>query len=142
MPINGNYYDWESIEIRLPQGTAVGLTEISYNDERGIEPRYGKGAVPRGYGRKNYKASGNATLDKDEFERLRSNLGGTVYAKQPFDIVVAYANDDQPSVTDTLKGVKITKTDTGAKQEDDNAGVVKIDFVILEPIEWGGVAAY
>ena len=142
MAINGNYYDWESIEIQLPNGIAVGATEISYNDERGIEARYGKGAIPRGYGRKNYKAAGNMSLDKDEAERLRSALGGGFFTKSPFPIIVSYANHDQPTVTDTLPDCMITKTDTSAKQEDDNVGVVKLDFAILSPIKWDGADAY
>lgn len=142
MAINGNLYDWESVEISLPNGVAVGIQEISYSDERPIEPVYGKGAVPRGYGRKNYKASGSLTLDKDEFERLRSAQGGTVYNKTPFSISAAYANDDQDTVTDTLPDCMVTKADTSAKQEDDNTGQVKLDFVVLSPIKWGGDAAY
>lgn len=142
MAVNGNQYDWESVEIQLPSGVAIGVTEIGYSDERGIEARYGKGGTPRGYGRKNYKAEGNMTLDRDEFERLRSALGGSVYKGAPFNVVVSYANDDQDTVTDSLKDVKITKSDTSAKQDDDNAGAVKVDFTILSPIEWGGDAAY
>lgn len=142
MPINGNYYDWESMDIRLPNGVTVGLTEISYNDEAPVEARYGKGGAPRGYGRKNYKAAGSMTLDRDEFERLRKAVGGKVFRAAPFPIIVSYANDDQATVTDTLPSCKITKTDTSGKQEDDNAGVVKLDFEILEPIKWAGAAAY
>lgn len=143
MAINGNYYDWESVEIQLDSGgAAIGITEISYSDERPIEGRYGKGSVPRGYGRKNYKASGSMTLDKDESERLRESLGGSFYKGKPFPVIVSYANDDQPTITDKLPDVKITKADTSAKQDDDNAGPVKLDFVILSPIEWNGKAAY
>lgn len=142
MAINGNQFDWESIEIQLPSGVAVGVTEIGYSDERGIEARYGKGGKPRGYGRKNYKAEGNMTMDRDEFERLRKALGGSVYKGAPFNIVVSYANDDQETITDSLKDVKITKEDTSGKQDDDNAGAVKVDFTILSPIEWGGEPAY
>ncbi|MBW2596986.1 MAG: hypothetical protein JRC93_13675 [Deltaproteobacteria bacterium] len=135
MAINGNFYDWESIELQLPNGIAVGATEISYNDERGIE-------APRGYGRKNYKASGNMSLDKDEFERLRKNLGGSVYGKTPFPVIVSYANDDMEPIIDTLPDCMITKADTSAKQDDDNAGAVKLDFEVLSPIKWNGVNAY
>ncbi|WP_321495632.1 hypothetical protein [uncultured Desulfobacter sp.] len=143
MPINGNYYDWESVEIQLNSGgAAIGVTEISYADERSIEARYGKGGVPRGYGRKNYKASGSMTLDKDEAERLRKALGGSFYKASPFPIIVSYANTDQDTVTDKLPDCLITKADTSAKQEDDNAGTVKFDFEILSPINWNGVAAY
>lgn len=142
MAINGNFYDWESIDIYLPNGIAVGITEIGYNDERGIEPRYGKGAIPRGYGRKNYKASGNMSIDKDEAERLRNALGGSFYNKEPFPVIVSYANDDQPVIIDTLPDCMITKVDTGAKQEDDNAGATKLDFIVLSPIKWNNVNAY
>jgi hypothetical protein len=143
MTINGNYYDWEGVEIQLqPSGVAIGVTEINYNDERGIEARYGKGAVPRGFGRKNYKASGSMTLDKDEAETLRKGLGGSFYTGKPFPIIVSYSNDDRDTVTDTLPDCLITKSDTSGKQDDDNTGSIKFDFIILSPIEWNGVSAY
>ncbi|WP_027360749.1 hypothetical protein [Desulforegula conservatrix] len=142
MPINGNLYDWEGIEIQLPSGGAVGITEISYADERPVEARYGKGGKPRGYGRKNYKASGSMTLDRDEAERLRKSLGGSYYKTTPFNINVSYANDGQPTITDKLPDVMITKSDTSGKQDEDNVGALKFDFVVLSPIEWDGTPAY
>ena len=142
MAINGKQYDWEDITIMLPNGVAVGITEINYSDERPVEPRYGRGAVPRGYGRKNYKATGSMTLDRDEASLLQAALGGSFYKGKPFPIVVSYANDDQAPVVDLLPDVKITKTDTSAKQDDDNAGQMKFDFVILSPIKWNGIDAY
>jgi len=138
MAVNGVLYDWEGVEIQLPGGVAVGVTEISYSDERGIEPRYGKGSAPRGYGRKNYKASGSMTLDRDEFELLQNALGGSVYKGDPFQIVVSYGNDGLATRTDSLPAVKITKQDSGASQDDDNAGVVKCDFTCIKPIKWNG----
>ncbi|OIQ51032.1 hypothetical protein BerOc1_02977 [Pseudodesulfovibrio hydrargyri] len=141
MSVNGILYDWESVEVQLPGGVAVGITSISYSDERPVEARYGKGSVPRGYGRKNYKASGSMELDRDEAEALRAALGGSVYDGAPFQIVVSYGNDDMPTVTDTLPAVKITKSDTSAGQEDDNAGAIKHDLTILAPIKWGGTPA-
>jgi len=141
MSVNGVLYDWESVEVQLPGGTAVGITSISYSDERGVEPRYGKGNTPRGYGRKNYKASGNMELDRDEFETLKKALGGSVYKGEPFQIVVSYGDEGLPTITDSLPAVKITKQDSGASQDDDNAGKVKCDFAILAPIKWGGTPA-
>jgi hypothetical protein len=107
-----------------------------------LESRYGKGAKPRGYGRKNYKASGSLKLDRDEYEWLRTALGGSVYAGDPFAIVVSYANDDQDTVTDVLPDCKISKNDTSAKSDDDNAGAVSLDFTIFSPIRWNGEPAY
>ncbi len=142
MSVNGKKYDWEDMEISLPNGVAIGITDISYSDEKGIEERYGKGAVPRGYGGKNYKASGSMTLDRDEADRLLNALSVPVYKAKPFPIVVSYANDDQSTITDTLPDCKVTKLDTSGKQDDDNAGVVKMDFKILSPIKWNGKSAY
>lgn len=142
MAINGTKHDWESMEIQLPNGVVIGVTEISYSDEKPIEARYGKGSVPRGYGRKNYKASGSMSLDRDEAERLRVSLGGSFYKSSPFPIIVSYANPGEPVITDILPDCKITKADTSGKQDDDNAGAVKVDFEILSPIKWNGVNAY
>lgn len=139
--INGRLYDWEEVEIKLSSGTSTGVTEISYNDEKGVEARFGKGAIPRGYGRKNYKAAGSMTMDRDEFEALKKNLGGSVY-KKPFPIVVSYGNDDMPTVTDTLPDCMVTKTDSSnTKQDSENVSQMKLDFVILSPIKWGSSAA-
>jgi hypothetical protein len=140
--INGHLYDWESIEIVAPNGLLVGATEITYNDERPVEARYGKGSIPRGWGNKNYKAGGSLTLDKDEYERFRLALGGGHYTKTPFFVTVSYANDQQPIITDILRDCLVTKADTSLKQEDDNTGQVKLDFEILSPIEWNGMPAY
>lgn len=139
--INGNLYDWESVEIQLPSGVAIGITSIDYDDERPVEERYGKGSDPRGYGRKNYKASGKMELDIDEADRLVAALGGSVYTRNSFPIVVAYAPQGHPTIIDVLPAVLITKTSSGAKQNDDNAGQRKFDFKILEPIKWGDTSA-
>lgn len=145
MSINGRQYDWEDMHIVLPHGEAVGITEIKYNDGQSIEARYGRGAVPRGYGRGNYEASGSMVLDRDEWERLKENLAGEVgaiYDHPPFTIVVAYANQDMGTIVDTLKSCKITKFDGGgAAQGDDNASPISCEFTILEPIEWNGTPA-
>jgi len=139
--INGNQYDWESIEVQLPGGVVVGITAIDYDDERPIEERYGKGSTPRGYGRKNYKASAKVELDLDEADRLLLALGGSYYTGSPFPIVVSYATDDLPTIVDILPACKIVKVSAANKQGDDNAGARKLDLKIIEPIQWGGMPA-
>lgn len=145
MAINGRQYDWEDIGLTLPSGEAVGFTEIKYKDGQAATARYGKGAIPRGYGRGNYEASGSCTLDRDEWERLKRELttdGGGIYDHRPFIIVVQYANDDMSHITDTLKSCKITGFDGGGgSQGDDNVSPINCEFVILEPILWNGVPA-
>ena len=144
MAINGRNYDWEDIHVILPHGEAVGITEIKYTDGQTIEARCGRGAVPRGYGRGNYEASGSFVLDRDEWELLKKALTGSggIYDHDPFTIVVAYANNDMGNVVDTLKSCKITKFDGGgAAQGDTNASPLSCEFTILEPILWNGSAA-
>ena len=141
MSINGNLYDWESVEIMLPSGLAISVTNIDYDDERPVKERYGRGSVAHGYGRGNYKASAKIELDLDEAMRLQTSLGGSVYDSPPFPIIVCYAPDALPVVTDVLPLCKIVKTASGAKQGDDNVGQRKYDLVVLAPIVWGGNAA-
>lgn len=144
MAINGRNYDWEDITVMLTHGITVGITEIAYKDGQDVEGRYGRGAVARGYGRKNYEASGSFTLDRDEWERLKKDLavsGGGIYDHRPFPIVVSYANDDMGTITDTLPDCKITSFDQSSSQGDDNASQMKCEFKILSPILWNGVPA-
>lgn len=148
MAVNGKNYDWEDITVTLPHGEAAGITEIKYSDGQAVEARYGRGAVPRGYGRGNYEASGSMVLDRDEWERCKKSLtatdgnGGGIYDHAPFTIVVAYANNDMGNITDTLKSCKITKFDGGGgAQGDDNVSPISCEFIILEPILWNGTPA-
>lgn len=147
MAINGKNYDWEDIHVITLTGEQIGITEIKYSDEQSVTARYGRGAVPRGYGRGNYEASGSMVLDRDEWEKLKlalvalSNTGG-IYDHTPFPIVVSYANDDMGTVIDTLRDCKISKFDGGGgSQGDDNVSPITCEFTILSPILWNGTPA-
>ena len=147
MAINGKNYDWEDIHVITLTGEQIGITEIKYSDEQSVTARYGRGAVPRGYGRGNYEASGSMVLDRDEWEKLKlalvaiSNTGG-IYDHKPFPIVVSYANDDMGTVIDTLRDCKISKFDGGGgSQGDDNVSPITCEFTILSPILWNGIPA-
>lgn len=145
MSANGILYDWESITVTGPQGEIAGISEIKYEDGQAATARYGRGSIPRGYGRGNYEASGSMTLDRDEWEKLKKELvasGGGIYDHEPFTIVASYANDNMPTVTDTLKNCKITKfSGAGGSQGDDNTSPMTCEFIILSPILWNGVPA-
>lgn len=138
MSINGKLFDWEDLTIVLPHGPAFGITELAYKDSQDATPRYGKGNIPRGYGRGNYEASGSMTLDADEWERFAAVLMatglGAIYDHLPFVIIASYANLGLPPITDVLPKVKITGVDTSNSQGSDNAGQKKIEFKILSPI--------
>ncbi len=140
--INGNRYDWESVMVIAPTGIQVDITEISYSDEKPIEVRYGKGSKPQGYGRKNYKAGGSMTLDREGADILRLALGGSYYTGTTFPVIVKYGDGDMTPRVDILPAVKVTKQDTSSKQDDENAGQVKLDFTCTEPIKWNLIDAY
>lgn len=145
MAVNGNHYDWESLTATGPHGEMAGINEITYEDSQEVEARYGRGSIPRGYGRGNYEASGSMVLDRDEWEKLKKELvatGGGIYDHQPFNIVISYGNDDMPTVTDTLKNCKITKfSGGGGSQGDSNVSQITCEFIILSPILWNGTPA-
>lgn len=147
MSINGKQYDWEDIHVVTLSGEQIGITEIKYTDGQSIEARYGRGAVPRGWGRGNYEASGSMVLDRDEWENLKKALAASSSAKdifghRPFPIIVSYANDDMGTIVDMLKDCKITKFDGGgASQGDANASPITCEFTILSPIVWNGTPA-
>lgn len=139
--INGKRYDWEDLSVNLPQGVAIHLTAISYSDGQSITARYGKGGVVLGYGRNNYEGSGSMTIDIEEWERLKSHLGSTIYDHDPFPITASYANSGMGTITDKLLAVKITKVSTSNSQGSENAGAKDIEFVLIEPINYNGKPA-
>lgn len=142
--INGKVYDWEDVTVALPYGIAILIDEITYDDELAIEPVYGKGAVPRAYGRGNYKASGKIGMKREEFNKLNKYAalqGRTLYGLEPFPIVVSYADDGNPTTVDELPRCKINKSNGGGKQGDKEMKVT-VDFQILQPIIRNGVKAY
>lgn len=136
MPINGNYYDWESIEITLPGGTLIDVNEISYQDEKEITEVYGKGGMPRGYGRGNYKAEGKLTLKREEFNRMAALVG--TFETAPLPIVCRYANDDQDEAIDVLKDCKFNTREFKAAQGDTSFNVT-LGFRILGGVFAGGL---
>ncbi|MCP3922994.1 MAG: hypothetical protein GY714_10450 [Desulfobacterales bacterium] len=139
--INGIAYDWESIDIFVvPMGTSVSITEITYEDNRKIENIYGKGPIARKKGRGNYEASMNFSIDREEYALLQLLLGGSVY-NQTFFVIVNYANDGQPTFTDIINDVDITKQATSAKQGDKEVGRMKLDCNVGSPILWNGLPA-
>lgn len=139
--INGKRYDWEDITVVLPTGIAVYITDISYSDSQAATARYGKGGIPKGYGRGNYEASGSMTIDLEEWEKLKLALLPSIYDHIPFNITVSYAETMVPVVTDILPQVKITKVDTSNSQGSENAGAKTIEFAILKPIKYNFIPA-
>lgn len=140
--INGKKYSWEDISVILPYGEIIGFQNIEYSDGLEIDPVYGKGSNPQGYGVGNYSAEGKVTLLKDEHDRFveyAKKRGKSLYRLPPFTITVSYANEDQPTKTDVLKACKIVKVSQSGGQGDKELKV-EYELKILGGIHRDGLA--
>ena len=134
--INGATYDWESITVTLPTGQIVEIQDIEYSDEKEISEVYGKGGMPRAYGRGNYKAEGKMTILRSELVALET--AADTYELPPLPIVVSFSNDDLILQADLLKDCKLTKRGIRAAQGDQMVPV-EIEFRILGGVWLNGV---
>lgn len=140
MIINGKVYDWSSIDIQIP-GLSLEVQEISYDDELESELVYGRGALPRGYGNGNYKASGKITMLRDDYNDLLDycKKNNTPFYKIVIEkIIVSYANDGQATRSDVINKVKFSKR-TNKAANGDKSFKVDLDLLIMSTIVQDGV---
>ena len=145
--INGKTFDWGDITISLLPLTPAIFTakEISWDEEFEAEAIYGKGRVPVGFGRGNWKASGKISLLKNEFEALALIVPNGILNMDPRNthINVLYGNSFDSSIplsTTTLTGIRFTKVSESANQGDKELKV-SLDFLILDNVRHNGRAA-
>lgn len=139
--INGRKYDHESITIHGPHGEMFDVDSLDYSDKKEVvrHNALGKGGS-KGYGEKAYEASGTLKMDRLEYERMCAKVGHP-YRMKPFTLTATYANEDQPTVTDTLTLCKFHERKFGIKTGDETS-MVEIPFVILGEIKDNGRSLY
>lgn len=118
--VNGINYGWADITVKLP-GLDLELQSIDYGDELEKEASYGTGAVPKGFGRGNYKATCKFGLLKDDYDQFADwckAQGKRLYDLVIPKVVVSYANDGDRIKTDVINKVTIIKVDNKAAQGD------------------------
>jgi hypothetical protein len=119
--INGHRYSWTSLEIGLNGVTMRGVSSIDYGDE--LKPGKMRGTGPNVIGRTRgeYDADVELEMYRLEWENLKSSLGqsGTGFGESAFPITVQYAEANQPVVTDTIEGSRVTKVRTGGAEGTD-----------------------
>ena len=145
--INGKQFDWGDITISLLPITPVVFTakSISWDEELEAEAIYGKGRVPVGYGKGNWKASGKIEMLKSEFEALALIAPSGILNMDPrFTVInVLYSNSLDsliPLTTTTLTGIRFTKASDSATQGDKELKV-SLDFLILSDVKRNGKSA-
>lgn len=141
--INGRAYDWEDVTITLPHGVLIDVESIEYDDGRELENVYGKGHVPRGYGRGNYSANCKITVLREEYNKIldyAKRNGGALYSIPPFPITVSYGNDGERITTDRIPGCLFKKT-TQRRAQNDKSLKVDLELHVTGVIEYDGVPA-
>lgn len=128
--INNVAYSWSMITLAstalgIDEGSTLlsGVSAISWNKSRKIEPNYGLGGKPvsRGFGNLSYAAS--VTMDYATQQALRSTYGSLMDIGE-FDLIVSFANpygtEDWESTTVTLKGCIFNEDGMTSQQDDTN----------------------
>lgn len=142
--VNGRYYDWEHITIKLKGGTLVDIESIEYSDEQKLNRKYGKGRKTRGYTLGNKQGSGKLSLMREEYERLMQDTdvkAKGLYGIDPVNIIVSFDKGDGVVSTDTLEAVKFTKRNFSGMEQDTEGVMVELEFEILGDIVSDGVPA-
>ena len=144
--INGKTFDWGDITISLlPTSSAIFTAkEISWDEEFEATAVYGKGRVPVGFGKGNWRASGKISLLKNEFEALALVVPNGILNMDPRSthINVLYGNSFDSSIplsTTTLTGIRFTKVSEAAIQGDKELKV-SLEFLILDNVRHNGKA--
>lgn len=133
--INGTRYDFSSIEIVAGNRTITGAKAISYKN--GLKPGVVRGtsAQKNGRTRGQYEPEASLTLYKQEADELIEALG-TGYMEKPFDIVIHYADDGQPTKTTRIIGARIAD-ESDDHEEGSDALATKFDLDVIAVIKNG-----
>lgn len=133
--INGHRYSWASASFKGDGSEIVHIKELSYTHK--LEPGMvrGTGSQVAGRTRGEYSAEGSMTLLREGWDALRDQFGDG-YLEKSFALVVSYADDGQPIVTDELVGVRITSVENSPSQGTDGLEV-SLELSILYVLENG-----
>ena len=133
--INGNRYDFSSIETNIRGTILRSFKEIAYKNNLEPGEMRGNSPQPGGRTRGEYKPTASFTVPLLEFNELKAALGPG-YMEVEFDIVVSYAEKNQPTITDKIIAARIKSADRSFSSGTD-ALVVKCELSIMFIIEDG-----
>ena len=134
--INGYHYSYGSIELVVDGRRYVGHRTINYNQAREVGVADGSPSEPLAFTRGHLSAGeGELALLRQTFNAMVSDLGAGWFEKQ-FDINVTFADKDQPTVTDELRGCVWTDRQHNNEKGPD-ATVVTLPFRFLKLLDNG-----
>ena len=138
--VNGNRYSFASIDFQLLGKRYFGVKAINYSD--GLDPGEVRGTAPQLIGRTKgkYSAEGSIEIYEAEFADFAAallaagpNLGFTNSVgimEIPFEVSVSYAEENSPTITDTLVACRVKKIDK-SRSEGTDPTTVKLDLHIM-----------
>ena len=140
--INGNRFDFSSVELQLNGRRYIGVKAINYKQE--IDPGEVRGTAPQLLGRTRgtYKAEGSIELYREEFADLCSDLQALAvgFLEANFLCTVTYSelppngipnSLPSPVQTDTLVGLRFKSDDHSMQSGSSDPIVVKLEFTLM-----------
>jgi hypothetical protein len=87
--INGNYFSWASIEIKVDGNRYLGFKGVTYSQEQDRGAVYGTHSQKLGRTRGQNKPEGSMEMFKEAFDDLVEKFGDG-FMEKVFDVVVSY----------------------------------------------------
>jgi len=139
--VNGARHSWASVEIKVNDDIILGITECNYKDSLDPTAVYGAGPRPIAFtlGRAEY--DGDFSILLEEFNTLIQKLGAGWKSKS-FDIIVTHdeSGSGLSTIVDTIKGCRITSTESASSSANADPNVRKLPFKALD-ILWNGLSS-
>jgi hypothetical protein len=133
--INGVRYDFSSVEINVNGRIVTGVKSINYKNTKKPGAVSGTSAQKNGRTRGKYEPEAGIEMYRQEADELRAALGNG-YMEVAFDIVVHYADDGQPTVTDRIRGCLIAD-ESFEGSEGSDALTVKFELDVIAVLPGG-----
>jgi hypothetical protein len=137
--INGQYFSWEHITIRLFGETLYDVESIEWEDSQKINLVKGKGRKARGYTTGEITATAKLTMRREEYERMLNNREikqKGLYGIKPFPLTCAYDKGDGKVSTDVLNDCLFEKRKSSGAEVDTEGAMIELDLMVL-----GGVTS-
>ncbi len=134
--INGVRHSWGEVKIIILGRTVTGISAISYDDKQDKKNHYGAGNMPSHRGKGRYEASAKVTLYDYEVDAIQRSLGVGKRLQEisSFDVVVAFAGEDDIIVTHVIRNCEFMDNKRDLK-EGDTTFTVELGL-LPSHIEW------
>lgn len=137
--INGNRFDYTSLELVVNGVPYRGVKSLDYDDELSTKKQYGTSARPLGRNRGVYDASGSIELYLEEWNAIAPQLaalGNGGIGEANFLITAIYADFGAPAITDVLTGCRVKKVSASHAQGSAEL-TVKLELDIMDILRNG-----